>query len=324
MSSSKPVTLRTVDLVGEYVVREGVIRAVDHVSLDIYDGECLGLIGESGSGKTSLIQAITRVTPFNMRVRGKVLFRGVDLLSLSDKEIHRIRGKHIAQVFQAAQNSLNPYMKIVDHFIETYRSHYPGTPTSAIIDKSKAILEQLGLDSTILKAYPHQLSGGMKQRVVIALSMLLDPELVFLDEPVSALDLLTQKAVLHYLKGIRLGKKITMVYVTHDIESLVELTDRVAVLYAGSIVEVAPTPEFFNKPLHPYSSGLINSLLTVDKNPDQVKSIPGSPPSLLLHLKPKGCLFSDRCPYVEEKCRLKRPPMIVVESGRSVSCYLYE
>ncbi|MEZ0345296.1 MAG: ABC transporter ATP-binding protein [Infirmifilum sp.] len=315
--------LRVNDLVADYVVREGLIRAVDHVSLSVKRNEVLGLVGESGSGKTTLIQAVTRVGPYNMRVSGSVLFKGVDLLRLDNREVHRMRGRLIAQVFQAAQDSLNPFMRVWNHFLETYRSHDPSVEEELVREKALAYLSDLGLPERVLSMYPHQLSGGMKHRVVIALALLLEPELVFLDEPVSALDILTQKQVIRNLVELKKARRTTMVYVTHDIDSLFELADRLAILYAGVLVEEGDTGSVVKEPLHPYTRGLIQSLLTVDVDVSKVKSIPGSPPSLLLHLKQKGCPFAERCPWATEKCRSQRPALIEVSGGRRVACHLY-
>lgn len=322
MSSGREI-LRVEDLVADYVVREGLIRAVDHVTLSIFENEVLGLIGESGSGKTTLIQAATRVGPYNMRVRGRVLFEGRNLLEMGEREMSRIRGRLISQVFQAAQNSLNPFIRVWDHFLETYRSHSPGASEEEVRERAVKLLSSVGLDERVLSMYPHQLSGGMKQRVVIALAFLLDPKLVFLDEPVSALDLLTQKMVLRYLVELKRSRRTTMVYVTHDIESLFELADRLAILYAGVLVEEGGTGRVVEEPLHPYTQGLMQSLLTVDIDVSKVRSIPGSPPSLLLHLKPKGCPFVERCPYAMGRCREERPMLREVEEGRRVACHLY-
>ncbi|MEM1809816.1 MAG: ABC transporter ATP-binding protein [Thermofilaceae archaeon] len=322
MSSGREI-LRVDNIVADYVVREGLIRAVDYVTLAVLESEVLGLVGESGSGKTTLIQAVTRVGPYNMKVKGRVLFEGKNLLEMEEKELRKIRGRLIAQVFQAAQNSLNPFIKVWDHFLETYRSHYPDVSEDEVRERAVKLLGRVGLDERVLSMYPHQLSGGMKQRVVIALALLLDPRLVFLDEPVSALDLITQKQVLRYLLELKKSGKTTMVYVTHDIESLFELADRLAILYAGVLVEEGDTSGVVKEPLHPYTQGLMRSLMTVDVDVNKVRSIPGSPPSLLLHLKPKGCPFVDRCPHAASKCRDVRPGLREVEKGRKVACHLY-
>ncbi|MEM1631039.1 MAG: ABC transporter ATP-binding protein [Thermofilum sp.] len=322
MSSGREI-LRADDIVADYVVREGLIRAADHVTLAVLENEVLGLVGESGSGKTTLIQAVTRVGPYNMKVKGRVLFEGKNLLEMEEKEIRRIRGRLIAQVFQAAQNSLNPFIRVWDHFLETFRSHYPDVSEEEVRERAVELLSRVGLDEQVLGMYPHQLSGGMKQRVVIALALLLDPRLVFLDEPVSALDLLTQKQVLRYLLELKRSGKTTMVYVTHDIESLFELADRLAILYAGVLVEEGGTSDVVKEPLHPYTQGLMQSLMTVDIDVSKVRSIPGSPPSLLLHLKPKGCPFVDRCPHAASECRDVRPELREAERGRKVACHLY-
>ncbi|MGC8987768.1 ABC transporter ATP-binding protein [Infirmifilum sp.] len=320
---SEPILLIE-NLTADYLVREGLIRAVDNVSLEVRQGELLGIIGESGSGKTTLLQAITRVGPLNFIVRsGRVLYRNVDLLKLPDVELRRLLGTRIGFVFQAAQNSLNPFYRVRDHFYETLSSHYPDLDKVEMENRAIQYLELMHLNPNVLNLYPHQLSGGMKQRVVIALVLSTQPELVLLDEPVSALDLITQRSIVANLKEINTKYGTTMVYVTHDVESLIGLAHRIAIYYGGKIVEVGSIEQVLKDPLHPYTKALIDSLITTDKSSEEVKSIPGNPPSLLVGHKPQGCVFHPRCPYVKDICKRVEPPMLKL-GDRRVACHLYK
>ncbi|MEM0066042.1 MAG: ABC transporter ATP-binding protein [Sulfolobales archaeon] len=317
------------DLRMEYLVREGTIKAVNGVNLAIPEGMITAIVGESGSGKTSLVETFLKILPKNARIRsGKALLKlsngtVVDLIEASDSLIRKLRGKVVGYVPQGAQNSLNPVLTIEQHFLETLREHGIRSK-EAIEERVCAMLSLVRLDpEVVLKKYPHELSGGMKQRVVIALTMLLQPELVVLDEPTSALDIFSQRVLLNILYKIQSTYKNTMVLITHDIPIVSELSDRVAVLYAGAIVESADTYEIFKEPLHPYTSMLISAIPSVvDVYLKRVpKPVPGELPSLLN--PPPGCRFHPRCPHAFEKCRLKEPPTVEVRSGHSVSCWLY-
>ena len=314
--------LRVRNLVMEYAVREGMLRAVNGVSLDVPEGKITALVGESGCGKSSLLDAILRTLPPNGYIRsGEVFFRDINLLKLSEKELRKIRWEKIAVVFQAAQNSFNPVLKIADHIVETYQAHRNDLSKEAIIEKACKLLETVRLDpNQVLDAYPHELSGGMKQRALIALSLILDPELLILDEPTSALDTYTQSVIIDMLKKVHEEKKLTMFLVTHDLPVVAELADYVAVMYGGKIMEVADVETIFYNAKHPYTQLLIKAIPSLIGDLSDRKPIPGNPPSLLN--PPSGCVFHPRCPFRKPICDKKVPPFFRV-GNNIVACWLY-
>jgi len=304
----------------DFIVPRGILRAVDDLYLDVYEGECLGVVGESGSGKSVLAHAILRLTDPNEIIRsGKILFQGRDVFSFNEKELREYRWKDVSIVFQGALTSLNPVLKIVDHMIDTAEAHGI-KDRDAIIKKAVELLEMVRLDSkTVLKRFQHELSGGMKQRVVSALALLLDPKLVILDEPTSALDMLTQKFFVKILAEIKRKKNITMIFITHDIATVAEIADRVAVMYAGKVIEVGPVDEIFYNPLHPYTEALLNSIPSVIGDVSRFKPIPGTPPDPVN--PPPGCRFHPRCPYMIDKCKSIIPSLERVNKKRMVACH---
>ena len=320
---SKSSLLEIKELVVEYAVREGRLRVVDRASLEVPEGIIMGLVGESGCGKSSLIDAIMGTLPPNGYItQGQILFKGKDLLKMSKNELRKIRWEKIAMVFQAAQNSLNPVLKISEHFIETVKAHNGNLSNKDVLRKASELLEMVKLEpQTVLNSYPHELSGGMKQRVIIALSLILDPELLILDEPTSALDTFTQSAILDMLKEIYRNKRISMFIVTHDLPIVAEIAHKSAVMYAGKIVEIADVRTLFYNPSHPYTKALIEAIPSIVGDLSNRKPIPGNPPSLLS--PPSGCRFHPRCPYVMEICKEKEPPFFEVDDKDKVACWLY-
>ena len=318
---SSGVLLDIKDLVVEYAVREGRLRVVDKASLNVNKGEIMALVGESGCGKSSLVDAVMGTLPPNgYIVQGQILFKGKDLLKMNRNELKRIRWEKIAMVFQAAQNSLNPVLRISDHFLETVKAH-SGLSDKEILKKASELLEMVRLNPrTTLNAYPHELSGGMKQRVILALSLMLDPELLILDEPTSALDTLTQSTILDMLKEIYERKRITMFIVTHDLPIVAEIAHRAAVMYAGKIVEITEVNKLFHNPKHPYTRSLIKAIPSIIGDVSSREPIPGNPPSLLN--PPSGCRFHPRCYYAMNVCKKKEPPFLEVNGGK-VACWLY-
>ena len=320
---SKSSLLEIKELVVEYAVREGRLRVVDRASLEVPEGIIMGLVGESGCGKSSLIDAIMGTLPPNGYItQGQILFKGKDLLKMSKNELRKIRWEKIAMVFQAAQNSLNPVLKISEHFIETVKAHNGNLSNKDVLRKASELLEMVKLEpQTVLNSYPHELSGGMKQRVIIALSLILDPELLILDEPTSALDTFTQSAILDMLKEIYRNKRISMFIVTHDLPIVAEIAHKSAVMYAGKIVEIADVRTLFYNPSHPYTKALIEAIPSIVGDLSNREPIPGNPPSLLS--PPSGCRFHPRCPYVMEICKEKEPPFFEVDDRDKVACWLY-
>ena len=305
-----------------YLSPRGYVKAVDNVSLDVVKGEVLGIVGESGSGKSTLAHSILRILPPNAKiVDGSIVFEGVDIVKLSEKKFRDFRWKRISMVPQAALNALNPTMKIVDHFIETAKYHGLND-RRAVIEKAAKLLELLRLDpDRVLPSYPHELSGGMRQRVLIALSMLLDPELLILDEPTTALDVLTQRLILDLLKEIRSRLGLTMIFITHDIATIADLADRVAVMYAGKLFEVGDVYTVFKNPANPYTVALMKSIPSLIGKVEDMKPIPGSPPDLVN--PPPGCRFHPRCPYAMDVCRKREPPLVELKPGHYTACWLH-
>ncbi len=310
------------DLTVFYKGLRGYVHAVDGVTLDAYRNEVLGIVGESGSGKSTLALSILRILPQTAKiVKGSILFDGVDLAKAPESVLREIRWRRIAYVPQAALNALNPTLKISDHILETAKAHGI-RDRKGVLEKAKQLFEMLRLDpKRVLNSYPHELSGGMKQRVTIALGLLLDPEVLILDEPTTALDVLTQRFILDLLKDLRRKINITMIFITHDIAIEADLADRVAVMYAGKIMEVGDVYQIFKAPKHPYTQALIRSIPSLIGSVEEMKPIPGSPPDLVN--PPPGCRFHPRCLYAMDICKRKEPPLLEIERGRLVACWLY-
>lgn len=304
-----------------YLSPTGSVRAVDNVDLSIKEGEVLGLVGESGSGKSTLGLAILKlVPPPGKIVNGSILYNGIDILTLEDEHLQRIRGKEISMVFQDPSSSLNPLMKIKDHFMELFKTHEPAISRIEVEERSIKILERLGIPPERFDDYPHQLSGGMRQRVYIGLAIALNPKVLIADEPTTALDVLIEAQILKLLNKLKQELSLTMILITHNMGVVAENADRIAVMYAGKLVEIASKEEIFIEPLHPYTQGLLRSAPNFLKRDKGIVSIPGDPPDLVN--PPPGCLFNPRCPYRFEKCFREHPPLVNI-GDRVVACYLY-
>ena len=304
-----------------YYTRDGVVMAVDNVDLFMKQGETIGLVGESGSGKSTLGQAILRLVPPPGRIiSGKIIFDGLNLTKLSEEEMRRIRGKRISMVFQDPMTSLDPLMRIGDHIVETIMTH-DNLARKEAEEKAMKLLEQVGIRSERFMDYPHQFSGGMRQRVGIALALALNPDLVIADEPTSSLDVIVQFQILDLMKELKNLYGMGMILITHDISIVPGIADKVALMYAGQLVEFADTKSFFNKPLHPYGKALLESIPNIQYSDQKLKYKPGNPPDLIN--PPKGCRFSPRCPYATERCREEEPPTIMVGRRRLVKCFQY-
>ena len=309
------------NLVMYYRTLRGEVKAVDDVSFSLLKGETVAIIGESGCGKSSLAKSIIRLLPRNVSVyKGAILFNGLNLMDLDEETFTReIRWTKISYVPQAALNSLNPIIKIGDQMIEPLLLRLKMDKSEAL-ERAAKTLRAVGVNETFLHHYPFELSGGMKQRVIIAMSLLTNPELMILDEPTSSLDVLTQANIMNLLKNIKREMGLSMIFITHDVSLSSELADKVAVMYAGQIIEFNDAEAFYRNPSHPYSQKLMESVPTL-KTDKELDFIPGSPPSLLD--PPKGCRFAERCPFVFEKCAMG-PPTIYLSSGFYVRCWLYE
>ncbi len=310
--------LRVENLKTYFHSKRGVVRAVDNVSLNIDRGEFVSIVGESGCGKSTLAYSIIRlISPPGRIVGGKVLFDGRDLLTLSEKEMRKVRGKEIGMIFQDPMTSLDPLEKIGDQMVETIREHVKVSKDEAL-EIAKEMLEKVGLPANRINYYPHQLSGGQRQRVMIAMAISLNPKLLIADEPTTALDVIVQEKIMDLLESMKKeGRSIMLI--THDFALASERSDKIAVMYAGWLVEFGRAKDLVNDPLHPYSKALIDSVpdLWMDK---EIKPIPGFPPDLAN--PPKGCRFRPRCPFADERCK-KEPPTVDLE-GRIVKCWRYE
>ncbi|MCK4470825.1 MAG: ABC transporter ATP-binding protein [Anaerolineae bacterium] len=307
----------------EYELREETLRAVDQVDLKVYPDEIVAVVGESGCGKSTMAYATIRQVPHPGRiVGGELLFANQDLLSMSAAELRQFRWKQVAFVFQAAQNAMNPVMRIADQMIDTAQAHGESSK-SGIIARASELLKMVRLDpGRVLHSYPHELSGGMKQRVIIALSLLLQPKMLILDEPTTALDVVTQVTILDILTDIRRELGLAMMLLTHDMSIVAKVADRVGVMYAGQIVEVGKIEEIYYDAKHPYTVGLINAAPSLIGDITGKKPIPGSPPNLL-HLPP-GCRFHPRCPHATLHCEEARPELGDIGDRRLVACHNWQ
>jgi len=313
------------DLVVEYKTGAGPVRAVRGVSFDLYPHESLALIGESGCGKTTLGLALLRLLPkLGSTPSGEVLYRRrdgqvVDLLKLGREELRRFRWSEAAMVFQGAMNSLNPLLRVRDQMRDTVLAHrrMPGDELRRLTED---VLRKVQLDpDRVLPAFPHELSGGMKQRVLIAMSLLLDPQILVLDEPTTALDIRTQRAIVDVLHELREQLGFAMIFVSHDLPLAAELADRVATMYAGRIIELGGVRDLFYQPRHPYTVGLLGAVPPVFGDLPELASIPGGPPSLLS--LPSGCPFRPRCGHAQADCETAEPDLTGVGTGHTVACH---
>jgi len=304
-----------------YFARRGTVRAVDNVSLKLTKGESLGLVGESGCGKSTLGLAILRLVPEPGRiVAGSVIFDGLDLTKLPEEDMRRIRGSRIAMVFQDPMTSLNPLMKIGEQLTETLMVHGEADKEVAK-EKAISILSDVGIGPERFNDYPHQLSGGMRQRVMIAMALILKPDLVIADEPTTALDVVTQAQIIDLMKDLKEKYKMSLIFISHDISLVSEVADRMAVMYAGQVVELGDVLSIFDEPLHPYTKALLEAIPNIELADQKLVYIPGSPPDLVS--PPPGCRFHPRCPFATDKCKVEEPEMIEVRPGRWVKCFRY-
>jgi peptide/nickel transport system ATP-binding protein len=321
--TDKQVLLDIKDLQVHYAVRTGTVRGVDHVDLSVYEGETLGLVGESACGKSTMGRAILRlVSEPGQIVGGQLLFKGEDLLAKTEREMAQIRGKHISMIFQDPMTSLNPLQRIDQHFIETIRTHEPKISKDEAYSMVLNMFDHLGIQSERLRDYPHQLSGGMRQRVMIGLALILASALVIADEPTTSLDVIVEAQILDLLKALKDRLQMTLILISHNLGIVAELADRLAVMYAGKLVEVAPAQELFDEPLHPYTQGLLASVPNIRLEDASLHTMEGAPPDLI-H-PPTGCRFHPRCPRVMDRCRDQEPPFQTVGVGRQTMCWLYE
>ncbi len=312
MSDIKPI-LSIENLEMHFQTQQGYVRAVDGLSLPVYPGNNLGLVGESGCGKTTLVKALLRILPDNCRhMGGRILFNGVDLLQISESKMRKIRWDKISFIPQNAMNSLDPVFRVGQQLLEAITTHRNISRKTAW-ELAERRFEMVGLNKTHLNEYPHHLSGGMKQRVAIAMAMVLDPDLVVADEPTTALDVVMQAQILNRIKKLQEIHNGTMVIVTHDISVVAQTCNTIAVMYGGKLLEYGSVHSVLKKPFNPYTMGLKNAFPNLTGEKRHLISIPGSPPDLIN--PPKGCRFSERCPFCMDLCKNEEPVLKPVTNG---------
>jgi len=308
------------DLSVEYLLERAVINAVDHVSLDVAAGEFLAIVGESGCGKSTLLFAVAQLLfPPAAITSGSVTFRGRNLVGLAESELSAVRWRDMSVVMQSAMNALNPVLSVGSQFRDAMQAHGV-TSKEQIAQRSEEVLRMVGIDPVHLKSYPHQLSGGMRQRSMIAMAMLFTPDLIIMDEPTSALDVVAQRSLMAQIKDLQRQYGFAVIFVTHDMSLVSHFSDRLMVMYAGQVSEVGHTRQVFDDPKHPYTAGLMDAFPSIRGPRTPLVGIPGSPPDLAR--PPEGCRFAPRCPKVMERCTASVPPLYQVE-GVDVRCFLY-
>ena len=310
------------DLRIEYATDGPPVRAVDGVSFDIAPGEVFGLAGESGSGKSTVAHGILRLLqPPAVITGGEVQFKGRDLFSLSDTQLSQFRWSEISMVMQSAMNALNPVLRVGDQITDAIRAHEPNRSKKNCHKRAEELFKIVGIDPDRVDAYPHELSGGMRQRAMIAMALALDPPMMIMDEPTTALDVVVQKEIMQEIEDLKAKLGFSILFITHDLSLLVEFSDRIAIMYAGKIVELAPAKTLFDNPLHPYTQGLMTSFPTLTGPRKHLTGIPGSPPDMAC--PPSGCRFHPRCPKFQPMHARVEPELVEVEPGHWVACHLH-
>jgi len=302
-----------------YGTTKGMVQAVDKVSFSLDRGESVGLVGESGCGKSSVAMATMKLMPPNaVIIGGEILFKGENILLKDDEEIRRIRWKEISMVFQAAMNALNPVISVGDQIIEAIRAHNEVSESEAW-EKVKELYQLVGLDPGRGRSYPHEYSGGMKQRAIIAMSLACSPDLIIADEPTTALDVIMQDQIIQEIIALQDRSDMAMIYISHDISVIAETCVKTGVMYAGKIVEYADTDSLFYDTQHPYTKALLSSYPSIKGEVKRLNPIPGEPPNLLD--PPKGCRFYPRCPESEGICTSQEPEYLEVKEDHFVACH---
>ncbi|HET6626409.1 MAG TPA: ABC transporter ATP-binding protein [Nocardioidaceae bacterium] len=313
------------DLAVEFRTRDGVIHAVDGLDYTLRSGETLAILGESGSGKSVSAQAIMGILdmPPAFITRGQVRYRGTDLLTLPEDERRKVRGASISMIFQDALSALNPVLPVGWQIAEMFRVHR-GTPKKQARELTVELLDRVHIPSARerMDDYPHQFSGGMRQRVMIAMALALSPDILIADEPTTALDVTVQAQIMELLAELQQETGMGLILITHDLGVVAQVADRVAVMYAGRIVETAAIEEIYADPAHPYTEGLIASIPRLEQKGNPLSPISGSPPNLMR--LPSGCSFHPRCPYMRDRCRSDEPPLYDVGPGRASACHYYQ
>ena len=317
-NAASPI-LQVKDLTMHYQTRQGTVKAVDGISFELARGEVLGLVGESGCGKTSIAVTLMKLLPDNaLIVKGQVLLDGQDLMTMDDTTLRKYRWRRISMIFQAAMNSLDPVHRVGDQIIEAIEAHdmiTTMTEARATVDR---LFRLVGLDPGLTDRYPHEFSGGMRQRAVIAMALACQPDVIVADEPTTALDVIVQDRILRQIKEIQTDLNMSMIYITHDIAVVAEITDRIGVMYAGKLVELGSTADVFERPTHPYTKALLSVFPSIRGEKRPLATLGGEPPNLID--PPTGCRFHPRCPYATAICQQEEPP-VVVRDGHWAACW---
>jgi len=317
-STAGPV-LQVKDLTMHYQTRLGTVKAVDGISFELARGEVLGLVGESGCGKTSIAVTLMKLLPDNaLIVKGQVLLDGQDLMTMDDTTLRKYRWRRISMIFQAAMNSLDPVHRVGDQIIEAIEAHDMFTTMKEARETVDRLFRLVGLDPGLTDRYPHEFSGGMRQRAVIAMALACQPDVIVADEPTTALDVIVQDRILRQIKEIQTDLNMSMIYITHDIAVVAEITDRIGVMYAGKLVELGSTADVFERPTHPYTKALLSVFPTIRGEKRPLATLGGEPPNLID--PPTGCRFHPRCPYATAICQQEEPP-VVVRDGHWAACW---
>jgi peptide/nickel transport system ATP-binding protein len=319
----KDVLMEIRNLTVSYKTRLGSLSAVEGVSFDIFKGEILGLVGESGCGKSTMGKALMRMLPASAEISGKLLFNAEDVLQYNQRQIRDFRGRCISMIFQDPMTSLNPVQRVDEHIIEAIQVHEMETKTVDALGRATLLLERLGIQSRRIKDYPHQLSGGMRQRVMIGLGLVLNANLIVADEATTSLDVIVEANLLDQFREIRKEFGVSMLVITHNIALVAELADRIAVMYAGRLVEIGSVYEVFDHPKHPYTRGLLKAVPSIKIDSGETLYKMGGEPPNLTH-PPAGCRFHPRCPEAMPVCHQKQPAMKEDTPGHFVHCWLYQ
>lgn len=310
------------NLTTHYTIRRGAVKAAEDVSFSLEKGEAMGLAGESGCGKTTVALSILRILPGNGKiVNGKILFKDIDIGKLSEGELRKkIRWKAISLIFQGAMNAMNPMYRVEDQIVEAIRSHESNVTKKEAKERIGKLFEMVGLEPARARNYPHEYSGGMRQRAMIAMALACNPSILIADEPGTALDVIVQAQVLKLMTELRKKLNLAMILISHDLSIISETCNKLAIMYAGRLVELGDVFSMFKKPIHPYTQGLIAAFPGIYAPKQEMRALPGSPPDLLN--PPEGCRFAPRCPYAMDICKKKTPQLEEVSSGHYVACYL--
>ena len=308
--------LEAEDLRVHYQTRRGPVHAVDGVSFSVREGETIGVVGETGCGKSTLGKAILGILPPRTRVEGRLQFGERNLTSLPEEPFRKIRGRDIALIFQDPVTRLDPLLTIEAHFVETIAAHEK-VPRKEAVDRAVKALASMGIPESRLRHYPHEFSGGMRQRIMIAMSLVMHPKLLIADEPTTSLDVIVEAQILEILEDLRRAFKMSVVLITHNLGIVAEVCDRVAVMYAGQFVKLGSVYDVFKRPIHPYTRGLLQSTIHMDSK--ELYSIDGLPPDLVD--PPAACRFHPRCPYAKEICSTRDPEWIEYRPGHFASCH---